>query len=158
ARRGRSPGKDTDFVRRDVGPARRAAFTVSLVCLPAGGSTLSDTTAVPVIVFAPSRDAVEAVNSHLRRAGHAVHCTWIPELGDLGDALTQINPELLVCQPRAAGELSAVSAVRTQLTPEVPLVALLDNADEAAIAAAIAAGARDAVTLARPDRLRAVIE
>ncbi|HNS26969.1 MAG TPA: EAL domain-containing protein [Steroidobacteraceae bacterium] len=126
--------------------------------MPAGGSILSDTTAVPVIVFAPSRDAVEAVNSHLRRAGHAVHCTWIPELGDLGDALTQINPELLVCQPRAAGELSAVSAVRTQLTPEVPLVALIDNADEASIAAAIAAGARDAVTLARPDRLRAVIE
>lgn len=109
-------------------------------------------------MFAPSRDPVEAINSHLRRAGHAVHCTWIPALGDLGDALTQLNPELLICQPQANGELSAVAAVRTQLAPEVPLIALLDTADDDAIAAALAVGARDAVTLARPDRLRAVIE
>jgi len=87
-----------------------------------------------------------------------VHCTWIPALGDLGDALTQLNPEMLICRPQAEGELSAVAAVRTQLTPEVPLIALLDTADEAQIAAAMAVGARDAVTLARPDRLRAVIE
>lgn len=111
-----------------------------------------------MIVFAPTRDPVEAINSHLRRAGHAVHCTWIPALGDLGDALTQLNPEMLICQPRADGELSAVAAVRTQLAPEVPLIALLEAADEAAIAAALAVGARDAITLARPDRLRAVIE
>lgn len=109
-------------------------------------------------MFAPSRDPVEAINSQLRRAGHAVHCTWIPALGDLGDALTQLNPEMLICRPQADGELSAVAAVRTQLTPEVPLIALLDVADEAEIAAAMAAGARDAVTLGRPDRLRAVIE
>ncbi len=111
-----------------------------------------------MIVFAPTRDPVETINSHLRRAGHAVHCTWIPALADLGDALTQLNPEMLVCQPVADGELSAVAAVRTQLAPEVPLIALLEVADEAAIAAALAVGARDAVTLARPDRLRAVIE
>ncbi|MCW5570122.1 MAG: sensor domain-containing diguanylate cyclase, partial [Steroidobacteraceae bacterium] len=104
------------------------------------------------------RDPVEAINSHLRRAGHAVHCTWIPALGDLGDALTQLNPEMLICQPQVEGELSAVAAVRNQLAPQVPLIALLEEADESAIAGAIAVGARDAVTLARPDRLRAVIE
>ncbi|MBV6424673.1 MAG: hypothetical protein NAOJABEB_02486 [Steroidobacteraceae bacterium] len=87
-----------------------------------------------------------------------MHCTWIPALADLGDALTQLNPELLICQPGTDGELSAVAAVRTQLAPEVPLIALLEVADESAIAAALAVGARDAVTLARPDRLRAVIE
>lgn len=87
-----------------------------------------------------------------------MHCTWIPALGDLGDALTQLNPEMLICQPQVEGELSAVAAVRNQLAPQVPLIALLEEADESAIAGAIAVGARDAVTLARPDRLRAVIE
>jgi diguanylate cyclase (GGDEF)-like protein len=115
-------------------------------------------TPVPLVVAAPSRDAVEAVNAILRRAGHAVHCTWIPVLADLGDALTQINPELLVCQPQPGAELAAVAAVRNQFTPEVPLVALLERADDDSIAVALAAGARDAVTTARPDRLRAVIE
>ncbi len=87
-----------------------------------------------------------------------MHCTWIPALGDLGDALTQLNPEMLICQPQVEGELSAVAAVRNQLAPQVPLIALLEEADESAIAGAIVVGARDAVTLARPDRLRAVIE
>lgn len=114
--------------------------------------------AVPIIVFAPARDAVEAINSILRRAGHMVHCTWIPSLRDLGDALEQLNPELLICQPRDPDDLSAAAAIRTQAAPEVPLITLVDIVDESGIAAALSAGARDAVSLTRQDRLRAVVE
>lgn len=114
--------------------------------------------AVPLIVLAPARDAVEAINSILRRAGHPVHCTWIPSLRDLGEALEQLNPELLICQPRDAEELSAAAAVRNQLAPEVPLIELADSVDEGTIIGAITAGARDAVCIARQDRLRAVVE
>ncbi len=49
-----------------------------------------------MIVLTRSQDNVEAINSTLRNAGHPVHCTWIRELNDLGDALTQINPDMLV--------------------------------------------------------------
>ena len=52
--------------------------------------------AVPMIVMTRSQDHVEAINSTLRKAGHPVHCTWLPDARDLGDALTQINPEMLV--------------------------------------------------------------
>lgn len=119
---------------------------------------MAEQTAVPIIVFAPTRDAVEAINSILRRAGHMVHCTWIPSLRDLGDALEQLNPELLICQPRDPDDLSAAAAIRTQTAPEVPLITLVDSVDESGIAAALSAGARDAVSLTRQDRLRAVVE
>jgi hypothetical protein len=41
-----------------------------------------------LIVLSATRDPVEVINGVLRRAGHAAHCTWIPALRDLGDALT----------------------------------------------------------------------
>ncbi len=49
-----------------------------------------------MIVMTRSQDHVEAINSTLRKAGHPVHCTWLPDARDLGDALTQLNPEMLV--------------------------------------------------------------
>ena len=52
--------------------------------------------AVPLIVLSAVRDPAEAINSALRRVGQAVQCTWLPTLRDLGDALTQLNAELLI--------------------------------------------------------------
>ena len=49
-----------------------------------------------MIVMTRSQDHVEAINSTLRKAGHPVHCTWLPDARDLGDALTQLNPEMLI--------------------------------------------------------------
>jgi multidomain signaling protein FimX len=118
---------------------------------------MSGPNAVPLIVLSPARDAVEAINSVLRRAGHPAHCTWLPALRDLADALTQLNPELLVHVATTAGELEAVTRVRDQLAPAVPVLVLAPQADEAQIAAAMALGARDVVTLANPARLQAVM-
>ncbi|HVH83200.1 MAG TPA: EAL domain-containing protein, partial [Steroidobacteraceae bacterium] len=113
--------------------------------------------AVPLIVLAATREPVEAINGMLRRAGEPAHCTWIPALRDLGDALTQINPELLVAMTDDAQELEAVIAIRDQVTPTVPILALAQEADEAAIAHALMLGARDLTSLAHPDRLQAVM-
>ena len=55
-----------------------------------------DSVPVPMLVLTKQQDHVEAINATLRRAGHAVHCTWLPDARDLVDALIQINPELLV--------------------------------------------------------------
>jgi diguanylate cyclase (GGDEF)-like protein/PAS domain S-box-containing protein len=113
--------------------------------------------AVPLIVLSATRDPVEAINGMLRRAGEPAHCTWIPALRDLGDALTQINPELVVHVMADQQELEAVIAIRDQLAPTVPILALAQEADEAAIAHALGLGARDLASLAHPDRLQAVM-
>jgi diguanylate cyclase (GGDEF)-like protein/PAS domain S-box-containing protein len=118
---------------------------------------LNEPNAVPLIVLSRARDPVEAINSLLRRAGQPAHCTWIPALRDLGDALTQLNPELLVHVATTPEELAAVMRVRDQLAPAVPVLELAPAADEARIAAGLALGARDVVTLANPARLQAVV-
>src|SRR6266566_3760119 len=80
--------------------------------------------AVPLIVLSAAREPVEAVNGILRRAGQPAHCTWIPALRDLADALTQLNPELLVHVAESRGEFEAAVRVRDKLAPGVPVLLL----------------------------------
>ena len=93
----------------------------------------------------------------LRRAGHAVHCTWIPALGDLPDALPQINPELLIDVSGADDDLKSVIKIRDHVAPTVPVVLVVEAVNEEVIARAMTAGARDVVSLANPPRLAAVM-
>jgi diguanylate cyclase (GGDEF)-like protein len=120
-------------------------------------TALTEPNAVPLIVLSSARDPVEAINSALRRAGHPVHCTWIPALRDLGDALTQLNPQLVVQVAGTPAELSAAISLRDQFAPAVPVLVLAPAVDEAQIAEALGRGARDVVTLANPARLEAVV-
>jgi PAS domain S-box-containing protein/diguanylate cyclase (GGDEF)-like protein len=113
--------------------------------------------AVPMIVMTRSQDHVEAINSTLRKAGHPVHCTWLPDARDLGDALTQINPEMLVAFLDELGiELSAIMNVRNQSAPEMPVLVVREKIDEATIADAMSLGAQDVVTLSNRSRLQSV--
>jgi multidomain signaling protein FimX len=118
---------------------------------------LTEQNAVPLIVLSSARDPVEAINSMLRRAGQPAHCTWIPALRDLADALTQINPELLVHVAGGDAELEPTVRVRNQVAASVPILVLAASADETQIAAAMAQGARDLVTLEHPGRMQAVM-
>jgi diguanylate cyclase (GGDEF)-like protein/PAS domain S-box-containing protein len=119
--------------------------------------TLIEQNAVPLIVLSTARDPVEQINSVLRRAGHPVHCTWIPSLRDLGDALGQLNPELLLFVDTGADDLAGAAGVRDQLAPSVPLIVVAEILDEGRIAVAMAQGARDVVSLSSPARLQAVM-
>src|SRR5271165_530629 len=111
----------------------------------------------PMIVMTRSQDHVEAVNSTLRKAGHPVHCTWLPDARDLGDALTQINPEMLIAFIDELGiELSALMKVKQQSAPGMPVLIVREHVDEAAIAEAMRLGAQDVVTLANRSRLQSV--
>jgi len=113
--------------------------------------------AVPVIVMTRSEDHVEAINGTLRNAGHAVHCTWLPDAHDLGDALTQLNPELLfVFIEELRLDLASIMKFKNQNAPEMPVLVVRDQVDEAAIAAAMRLGAHDVVTLANRGRLQSV--
>jgi diguanylate cyclase (GGDEF)-like protein/PAS domain S-box-containing protein len=104
---------------------------------------LTEPSAIPLIVLSPARDLAEAINGMLRRAGQPAHCTWIPALPDLGDALTQLNPELLFYTWSNRETLTAAIALRDQLAPGVPVLLV---------------GARDVVTLANEARLQAVVQ
>lgn len=118
---------------------------------------MTEQSPVPLIVLSAARDPVESINSILRRAGHPVHCTWIPSIRDLADALVQLNPELLLHVHGAADDLASAAAVRDQVAPSVPLIVVADEVNELAIAAAMHEGARDVVSLAQPARLQAVM-
>jgi multidomain signaling protein FimX len=120
-------------------------------------ATLTGQNAVPLIVLSAARDPAEAINSALRRIGQPVQCTWLPTLRDLGDALTQLNPQLVIQAAASDEELSAAIGIRNQLAPDVPLLLLASDASEARIAAAMALGARDVITLANAQRLQAVV-
>jgi diguanylate cyclase (GGDEF)-like protein/PAS domain S-box-containing protein len=110
-----------------------------------------------MIVMTRSQDHVEAINSTLRKAGHPVHCTWLPDARDLGDALTQINPEMLIAFIEELGiDLTALMKVKQQSAPGIPVLIVREHIDEAAIADAMNLGAQDVVTLANRSRLQSV--
>jgi diguanylate cyclase (GGDEF)-like protein/PAS domain S-box-containing protein len=110
-----------------------------------------------MIVMTRSQDHVEAINSTLRKAGHPVHCTWLPDARDLGDALTQLNPEMLIAFIDELGvDLGSIMKVKIQSAPEMPVLIVRETIDEAAIADAMRMGAQDVVTLANRSRLQSV--
>jgi diguanylate cyclase (GGDEF)-like protein/PAS domain S-box-containing protein len=110
-----------------------------------------------MIVMTRSQDHVEAINSTLRKAGHPVHCTWLPDARDLGDALTQINPEMLIAFIDELGvDLASIMKVRQASAPGMPVLVVRESVDEAIIAEAMRLGCQDVVTLANRNRLQAV--
>jgi diguanylate cyclase (GGDEF)-like protein/PAS domain S-box-containing protein len=118
---------------------------------------VSEQGAVPMIVMAKSQDHVEAINSTLRKAGHPVHCTWLPNASDLGDALTQINPEMMIAFIEELDiDLASLMKVKQQSAPGMPVLIMREHVDEAAIADAMRLGAQDVVTLANRSRLQSV--
>ena len=119
---------------------------------------MSDTVAVPLVVASSSRDPVEALNSLLRREGIPAHCTWIPGLQDLADALVQINPELLVCVSADGSEVETVAKLRDRFAADLPLIVIRPEVTEADIAADLTKGARDSVSFDAPTRLHAVVQ
>src|ERR1700691_2526617 len=110
-----------------------------------------------MIVMTKSQDHVEAINSTLRKAGHPVHCTWLPDARDLSDAITQLNPEMLVAFIEELDtDLASIMKIKQQTAPEMPVLIVREQVDENAIAEAMRFGAQDVVTLANRSRLQSV--
>ena len=118
---------------------------------------MTDHSAVPLIVFSPQREPAEFINSLMRKAGEPVHCTWIPAVRDLGEALEQLNPELLVCAYVSEAEAQQAAKVRDQLAPQVPMLLVRPQLSETDIAAGMRMGARDVVSLSSTERVQAVV-
>src|SRR3954465_8398537 len=108
---------------------------------------VSDNNPVPLVIVSSSREPVETLNSMMRRQGVAAHCTWIPAVADLPDALEQINPEMLLCVTRDGSELPKVAQVRDARARDIPLVVIRPTITEALSAEDMTQGARDTLTL-----------
>ncbi|MBN8281389.1 MAG: EAL domain-containing protein [Gammaproteobacteria bacterium] len=113
---------------------------------------------IPLIVISRSDDHATTINSILRDSGHPVHCLRVNDVAALADQAKAAPPELVLY---FAGEtdvdLAAAVAVLAQCSPPPPVLLVQPKVDEAAIAAAMAKGARDVVSLTSRDRLAAVV-
>jgi EAL domain-containing protein (putative c-di-GMP-specific phosphodiesterase class I)/GGDEF domain-containing protein len=118
---------------------------------------LTDNSAVPLIVFSPQREPSEFINSLMRKAGEPVHCTWIPAIRDLGEALEQLNPELLVCAYTSEADTRQAATVRDQLAPQVPMLLIRPQISETDIANGMRYGARDVISMSATERVQAVL-
>ena len=119
---------------------------------------MAEQVAIPMIVLTRHQDNVEAINSTLRNAGHAVRCSWIRDLNELSEALSRTSVHMLIAfvGPDAA-DTAKVMAVRKQHDANVPVLIAREQVDEEIIAAAMLEGARDVITLKNPTRLQAVV-
>lgn len=119
---------------------------------------MNATVAVPMLVLTRHQDHVETINRTLRNAGHAVHLHWLPQAADLGDALNQIVPDmLLIFADEGIVDLALAMDFRRRFAPEVPVLLVKETVSEAAIAEALRLGAQDAVTLSDLARFALVV-
>lgn len=119
---------------------------------------LGSSVGIPLIVISRSDDHATTINSILRDSGHPVHCLRVNDLATLGEQLKSAPPELvLFFDGEAEVEFAAAAASVALCSPPPPLLLVHGKVDEPGIAAAMEKGARDVVSLAHRDRLRAVV-
>ena len=123
---------------------------------PRRESRLAENT-IALVVRCATRSAVDTINDILRSAGLAVECTWVAALEALHATLQRVQPALVIDCIEPGHDAAAVVALRDQVAPWLPIILAAPSVDEPAIAAALRAGARDAVGFDSPQRLTAVV-
>jgi multidomain signaling protein FimX len=89
---------------------------------------LGEISAIPVVVLSRQQDPVEIINSTLRNAGQAVHCTWVRELSELADALAAPEaPQLLFFCVSDADELENAMEQHGRLAAQVPALVVRES-------------------------------
>jgi diguanylate cyclase (GGDEF)-like protein len=113
---------------------------------------------ISIAVLTENQDDVALINSTLRDAGHAAHCHWINKARDLGNTLAAENVELVILNCDAFPEtIRQVIKIKECYNPEVPLIALQEEADEASIENAMQNGACDLVSIGLKSRIQSVV-
>ena len=113
---------------------------------------------ISIAVLTRDQDDVESINSTLRDAGHAAHCHWISSPDKLADTLAAENVELLILNcDRYPDSIRQVIKQKDLYNPEVPLIAMQEQADEASIQEAMRHGACDLVSMSLKTRLLSVV-
>jgi len=120
---------------------------------------LRNAVAVPLIVVSRLDDNLTAINATLREAGHAVHCRRVDDPAALEEAMAEFSPELvLIFADDRNLDLTGLSGAVFRRHPATPVLLVREQVTERMIAEAVAAGARDVVSLAHRDRLQSVVE
>jgi diguanylate cyclase (GGDEF)-like protein len=113
---------------------------------------------ISIAVLTENQDDVALIDSSLRDGGHAAHCHWINNPKHLGQTLAAENVELLILNgDNYPDSIRQVIKQKDRFNPEVPLIALLEKADEFSIQKAMKEGACDLVSIGNKDRMQAVV-
>lgn len=119
---------------------------------------MSDSAGVPVLIIAGSEDHATAINTAMRDAGHAAHCTRNMKPGDLVAKLQKSRPELiLVFGTTDSPDLAHAVSNRDEHAVGTPVLLVADMVDQDTISRAMQAGANDVISLGHQERLQAVI-
>ena len=120
---------------------------------------MAEIAAVPVIVLSRHEDRAEALNSALRNKGQPARVMRLDDAGDLAEQLAQGHWRLVVVfADESDGLLGTAGAVVAGAGRDIPLVSVREMLDEDIIAADMALGADDCVTLAQRERLAGVLD
>jgi diguanylate cyclase (GGDEF)-like protein len=113
---------------------------------------------ISIAVLTDNQDDVELINRTLRDAGHAAHCHWIASSNKLADTLAAESVELLILNcDRYPDTIRQVVKLKDRYNPEVPVIAMQSEANEAGIESAMRSGACDLVSMGLKERLQSVV-
>ncbi len=125
---------------------------------PLQGTHLNGHQSISIAVLTENQDDVAQINGTLRDAGHAAQCHWIDKPGKLGETFAAENVELLIVNcDRYPDSLRQIVKEKDCFNPEVPVIAVQEEASEKAIESAMRHGACDLVSASRKGRLQSVV-
>lgn len=112
---------------------------------------------ISIAVLTAQQDDVELVNRTLRDAGQAAHCSWIRTPYEFDGVLGAQPLELIFLNTDAyPDKVRQVIKQKSIYHPEVPVIALSANVDEASILGVMKDGACDLVSVTNLERIKAV--
>jgi diguanylate cyclase (GGDEF)-like protein len=113
---------------------------------------------ISIAVLTENEDDVALINSSLRDGGHAAHCHWTNNPKHLRETLAAENVELLILNcDNYPDTVRQVLKQKDRFNPEVPVIAIQEQADEFSIQKAMKNGACDLVSIGNKDRLQSVV-
>ena len=113
---------------------------------------------VLIAVLTKDQDDVELVNSTLRDAGHVAHCHWVETTEAFSRFLHENRVELIIQNCDNYKEtIRQVIKQKDAYQPEVPVLAMQQQVDEAHILDAMKQGACDLVSTRNRERLHTVV-
>lgn len=120
---------------------------------------MRDAVSVPVIVVSQNDDKLAAINTALREAGHAAHCSRVGNAGELEELIAAQPPDLVLLFADEPGQdIPTLFSTLKRRCPQTPVLLVRGVVTEQAICEALTLGARDVVSLGNRTRLQAVVE
>ena len=108
-----------------------------------------------LIVVSDSAETARSIESRLRNAGHPLRTAWVADAEQLDELLRRGAPDLLLAEPELRKlPMASVLSMCARLAPDLPIVALADQASRTQLITAMSAGARDLVSAADDEAFR----